>query len=162
MIYIHLTDDYKNLEELKKHYRELTKKYHPDVNSQGLEAMQKINVEFESLFNIVKFQSNYKSDNTTEETPREFINIIKNIINLDLTIEIIGSWIWVSGNTKEHKELLKANSFKWAAKKLMWYYNPDGSYKKKSKKQLSINEIKNIYGSTEIKQGQGSKNISIA
>lgn len=144
MKYKYLNKDYKTVEELKNHYRELSKKYHPDLNPEGLEIMKKINNEYEALFNII---------NTTEETAKEFIDIISNIINLDITIEIIGSWIWVSGNTFSCKDTLKENGFKWASKKKMWYFNPDKNYKKRSKKELTITEIKNIFDYEVIKKG---------
>ena len=35
----------------------------------------------------------------------------------NITIELIGSWIWVSGDTREIKEKLKEIGFKWASKK---------------------------------------------
>lgn len=142
----YLNGTYKNLEELKKAYRNLCKTYHPDLNPNGLEIMKVINNEYEDLFNILKNQSTTK----TEEKATDFIDLLKNIINLDITIEIVGSWIWVSGNTYDHKETLKANGFKWASKKKMWYLNPTGT-QKKTKKQYSMDTIKSMYGAQTIK-----------
>lgn len=142
-MYKYLNRQYKTVEELKKHYRELSKQYHPDINPEGLEIMKTINNEFEELFNII---------NKSEETAKQFIDIINNIIDLDITIEIIGSWIWLSGNTYNYKDIIKENGFRWASKKKMWYYNPDESYKKRSKKELSIEDIKSKYGFETIKK----------
>ncbi|MFQ7785336.1 MAG: hypothetical protein ACLRHO_04850 [Ruminococcus sp.] len=42
----------------------------------------------------------------------EFINIINVLTSLsDIEAEICGTWIWVSGNTKAHKEMLKELKF---------------------------------------------------
>lgn len=142
-MYNYLNRTYKNTEELKKHYRELTKKYHPDINSNGLEHMKQINNEYEELFKLV---------NTTEEKASDFIDIIDKIINLDIDIDIVGSWIWVGGNTFDHKDTLKKNGFKWASKKKLWYYNPDKTYKKKSKKQFSYKQIQSMYETESIKK----------
>lgn len=142
----YLNGNYKNLEELKKAYRNLCKTYHPDINPDGLEIMKVLNNEYEELFNNLKFTTN----NTTDEKATDFIDLIKNIINLDITIEIIGSWIWVSGNTYDHKEILKENGFKWASKKKMWYLNPTGT-KKKTSKKYDINEIKSMYNTQTVK-----------
>lgn len=38
-----------------------------------------------------------------------------------LIIELIGTWLWVSGNTKENKEELKAMRFKWSHNRIAWY-----------------------------------------
>ena len=151
MKYNYLNKEYNTVEELKKHYRELSKKYHPDINENGSDAMKTINNEFEILFDIM---------NKTEETAKQFIDIINNIINLDITIEIIGSWIWLSGNTYDHKDIIKSNGFKWANKKKMWYFNPDQNYKKRSKKELSITDIKNMYGFETIKKGNNTYQIA--
>lgn len=35
-------------------------------------------------------------------------------------IEIIGNWIWVSGNTKYYKEILKSLKFNWINNKKAW------------------------------------------
>lgn len=138
----YLNKEYKNLEELKKDYRRLVKKYHPDINENGLEIMKIVNNEYEELFDIL---------NTTKEKATDFMDIINNIINLELEIEIVGTWIWVYGDTYDHKETLKENGLKWAKKKKKWYYNPDKSYKKFGKREYSYNEIKGMYKSKKVK-----------
>ena len=42
-----------------------------------------------------------------------------------VTAELIGTWLWVTGNTKEHKETLKALGFRWSGKKQAWYMAPN-------------------------------------
>src|SRR5659263_47136 len=51
--------------------------------------------------------------------------VISKLIVLDqVLIELIGSWIWVSGNTYKHRETLKKAGLFFAPKKVMWYYRP--------------------------------------
>ena len=40
----------KTVEELRKRYRELLKKYHPDNENGSIEATQEINAEYDRLF----------------------------------------------------------------------------------------------------------------
>ncbi len=42
------------LDELRKQYKELLKKYHPDCPQGSTEACQKINSEYDRLFKILK------------------------------------------------------------------------------------------------------------
>lgn len=42
-----------------------------------------------------------------------------------VTAELIGTWLWVTGNTKEHKEILKSLGFRWSGKKQAWYMAPN-------------------------------------
>lgn len=36
-----------------------------------------------------------------------------------------GSWLWISGNTLEHKEELKGLKCRWSAKRKKWYWKPE-------------------------------------
>ena len=104
--------------------------------------------------------------NTTEEV-KEDKNLQKALEKAeeikhfdDLEIEIAGCWIWISGNTREHKEELKELGFKYASKKQMWYYNPDTSWKRRGTKgkdgkytykDYTIEEIHDRYETRKIK-----------
>ena len=76
--------------------------------------------------------------------------IIDALLNFDLTIEIIGTWIWVSGDTFAVKAQLKELGFKWASKKKAWYWHPEG-YVRMHKKNFTLDEIKNMHGSQTLK-----------
>lgn len=150
------------LEELRKQYKELLKLHHPD-NGGNLGTMQEINAEYDRLFKILKNQhensnadwastnndyDNMKYDFAEDEKLREMLNKIIHFGGID--IELIGAWIWVSGNTYAYKKDLKELGFKWASQKKMWYWHSE-VFRKRSRKTLSMDDIRNYYGSTEIK-----------
>ena len=64
-------------------------------------------------------------------------------------IEIIGTWIWVSGNTKEYKDQLKELHFTWSKNKAAWNFHSE-PFKKKSRNSLDFDTIRSFYGSSEI------------
>lgn len=145
------------LSELRRQYKELLKRFHPDNKNGSEEITKAINIEYEILFNRIK--SNRAADNkeTSEsafnwkedEKLREMIN---NIITLDqITIEIVGNWIWLSGNTYAYRKDLHEFGFRFAGKKKMWYWHSE-SFKKKSHKILSMDQIRNYYGGTTIEK----------
>lgn len=163
----------KTFDELKKAYRDLMKKYHPDLNKgkekECTEIAKVINNEFEYLFKILPNQRKNKNNEFYEtkkefETPQEYMDIItKIIIFKDIQIDIIGSWIWVSGNTKPIKEILKELKFKWHSVRQMWYLN--FSKHKSTLCDLTIDELKDIYGSTSFsskEKEKNTKNLSLA
>ena len=76
----------------------------------------------------------------------------------DITIEIIGNFIWIGGNTYQYRKDFKTLGFKFAGKKKMWYWHSE-SYIKKSRKTLSMDDIRNYYGSTEV---ETNKKLRIA
>lgn len=148
----------KTAEELKKAYKKLAVMLHPD-NGGDEEKFKEMQNEFSKLFEQLKNIHVNKEGKTweatgewaTKETAADFMNIIEKLMFMqDLTVELCGSWIWVGGNTKEHKDLLKELNFKFSANKQMWYYNQDG-FRKHSKKVLTIDEIRAMYGSKTFK-----------
>ena len=150
-----------SLDELRKQYKELLKVYHPDNPQGSTEATQEINAEYERLFKELKNKHESKSEDTKTsdcnnmkydfEEDEKIRNILQKIVNFsDITIEVCGTWIWLSGNTYHYKNDLKEIGFKWANKKRQWYWHGE-TFKKQGKKTLSMNEIRNYYGSTEVK-----------
>ncbi|MCL2095575.1 MAG: hypothetical protein FWH10_01575 [Oscillospiraceae bacterium] len=65
----------------------------------------------------------------------------------DVIIEIIGCFIWLTGNTRQYKDKIKSLKFNWHSKKIAWYLKPD-DYKKRSHKDYDLEEIRNMYGTS--------------
>ena len=85
----------------------------------------------------------------------ELEKIISQILHFeDIIIEVVGSWIWLSGETKVIKDTLKDIGFKWASKKKMWYY---GEMKGRSHKEKSLDQIKCKYGCETVRTKQRVK-----
>mgnify|MGYP000003798417 FL=1 len=151
------------LEELRKQYKELLKKYHPDNPDGSTKATQEVNTEYDNLFKVLKDRHEYKTEQTGDTGNKSYGNmkydfskdeklreVLQSIITLqNINIEIVGCWIWVDGNTYEHKGTLKALGFKWAREKKKWYFHTE-SFRKGSHKKLSMDDIRNYYGSTEV------------
>lgn len=140
-------------DELKKAYRDIMKKYHPDLNPNDekkcTEICKEINNEFEFLFNILpnkRINKDGKEYETNKEfkTPQEYMNIINKLIKYsNLRIDIIGSWIWISGETKPIKETLKKLNFKWHNIRNAWYLK--FTTYKSTLSNLSFEELQEIY-----------------
>ncbi len=153
----YLDESIRTLEELKKAYHRLCLKLHPDVGGSDAE-MKSLNAEYEELFERVKNIHVNKDGETyereTDETPQEFQWLIAELLKLDgVEIEIIGCFVWVSGDTKPHKERLKELGFKWHRKKCCWYKSPDG-YRRWGKGEYTMDEIRGMYASVRIRKEQ--------
>lgn len=91
------------LQELRKQYKELLKKHHPD-NGGNVSDMQEINAEYDSLFKILKNKhdsSQQDNTNNTESTysknmydwenDKALREMLEKIINFNgIEIEVIG------------------------------------------------------------------------
>lgn len=138
------------INEAKKIYKNLAKKLHPDVG--GSTELFKI---LNEVYNyILENGVNFSEDS---EFDLELEKVISQILHYDnIIIEVVGSWIWLQGDTRAIKEVLKELNFKWASKKKMWYY---GEMKGRNPKQKSMDEIKAKYG-YQIVQGKYCKRVS--
>lgn len=153
------------LEDAKRRYYELCKKYHPDVNpgQDTTATMQEINNEYDRAFDRLKNThrnaqgETYTSKTETSETVEEFRDIINQIIRFEgCRIEVIGSWLWVSGNTRVYKDILKNIGFKWSHNKEAWYYHEEG-YRKHSKKVFNMDEIRGMFGTQDVETIENRK-----
>jgi hypothetical protein len=140
--------DCKTLEEVKRHYKELALKFHPDRGGDTA-TMQQINAEYESVLKNPFFAFSEQSAEDQEEFVKYPEIISQIIIFQGIIIELIGNWIWVSGNTYPFKNELKQIGFYFAPKKIMWYYRPS-DYKSTNRKPKTIESIRNKYGSQTI------------
>ncbi len=77
----------------------------------------------------------------------EIIEELKGIEGLEL--EVCGSWLWISGKTKEHKELLKSLGLFYASKKQKWYFRP-AEYKSRRHRPVNMDRIRLLHGSEVI------------
>ena len=112
----------RTLDELKKEYRRLAMIHHPDHGGDTA-TMQAINGEYHERFEVLKKQHNASADeyHQTTETAEEFRTLINELLKLSgVIVELCGNWVWLSGNTKEHKEALKALGCRWSQNKKMW------------------------------------------
>lgn len=136
------------INEAKKIYKTLAKKLHPDIGGSE-EEFKLLNEIYNHLIeNKIYFSNSSKIDIELEK----IISLILHFENIN--IELIGSWVWVSGDTKEIKEKLKEIGFKWASKKKMWFY---GEMKKRNHKEQSLEDIKAKYGSETLKEVNKNK-----
>lgn len=147
------------LNELKQLYRAFALQFHPDHGGSE-EAMKQINIQFQWCFDYLKNKQNTEAEaqhqkgnwhgySTTTETPEEFIEIVEKLNRLHgLIIELCGSWIWISGNTRENREALRACGCRWSTNKKLWYWRHDEDFcKKRNGKKVDIEEIRAKYGS---------------
>lgn len=142
-------------------YRLLARKFHPDVNPGMPDAtsiMQEINAHYERDmrgFSGQTFSQGAKSEKEytytyRQETENKIIDIIVATLALHMQgvkVELIGSWIWCSGNTKPYKDLLgkKGLGYKWSGNREMWYFTTSRRRRRASK--ASMDTIRARYGS---------------
>lgn len=139
--------------EIKARYKELAKTYHPDKGGCA-EIMKEVNLQYEKVMqgfyqragkSITEIDKLFKQDLMM----REKLNAI---LALDgLIIEICGNWLWVTGETKSHKDFLKSMGFFWASKKEAWYFRSEQFKSCGNRRSQSLDEIRYKHGSLSVK-----------
>lgn len=144
------------IDEAKNEFRKLCLILHPDKGGNAS--------DFIAMYNEFKaFKPSQRKENEAEFNADAFYDLVQKFEGFEgLIINFVGSFIWLEGNTIQHKDSLKAiklEGFKplyWAKLKKAWFYSPL-EYKKKSGKLVDLSEIKSRYGCTSFKTKQTFK-----
>lgn len=146
----HMTTD-----DIKAEYRRLAMQFHPDHGGDTA-TMQEINSQYSKAIDAA---IRNEKPGLSEDEYTDLANVnevvrraVVAIVNLpDITVEICGLWVWVSGNTYKVKDTIKAAGYKWASAKKMWYFAgvPASSHGK-----MDMDDIRNAHGSTIVKVNQ--------
>lgn len=147
--------DCRTLDEARKTYYRLAMKFHPDKGGDE-ELFKELANQFHSFKpSQLKYEKEFN-----DWSSKAYADIIVALMEIpDITIEICGSWIWISGDTRTRKNLIKlapTNDYYqrgFSAQKAMWYFSPRG-YKKRSAEELDMETIRNIYGSDAFRSRQ--------
>ena len=105
----------KSLDEVKSEYKKLAQHYLPTETNRGYEAMMTlVDREYIEISQRPKFKQQ------PQEVQEEFLSfpkIIRELVRLELELEMCGSWLWVSGNTYDHADKLKELGLKFSSNK---------------------------------------------
>ena len=143
--------DCRTLDEVKREYKRLAMLHHPDRGG-NTSTMQEINRQYREIMKNPYFGFSHAKEAAREDYIK-FPEIIEQIIRFDVVIEICGSWVWLSGNTKAYKDELKRIGFLFAPKKAMWYWRPK-DYKSANTKPKDMDYIRSKYGSDVVANKQ--------
>lgn len=160
----------KNQKEAKSLYHKLCRQYHPDISGKDTTAeMQEINAEFENIFDRLPKDERAKTgaadqtesskssgNNTTKQTAKRFMKIIEKLIHCEgLHIEIVGSWIWLSGQTYRYPRIISQMGFVYS-KKHKKFYLSDGESGRRGSRYTFL-QICERYGLEEMEAQKTAK-----
>jgi len=140
----------RTMQALRVEYKRLVKANHPDLG--GDEAtMKAINNQYEKAVEFIRVHGEQAEQaKAAKEVPAEFMAAVQAVATCKgLVIELVGNWIWITGHTYEHREVLKAAGYHYASKKKAWYWHaPEDSVVSHGRK--SLNQIRMKYGCERI------------
>lgn len=147
--------------EIKEQYRKLCFQHHPDIGG-DVETMKLVNLAYHEALAAAHGQSSKgtdKKDHTyyyNQEVEQVIIDKINELIGLqmqDVEILLVGTWIWVQGDTKPYKKKLgkgtKENpglGLGWNNKRQKWFWSPPGSRKRRYNSKADFSDLCETYG----------------
>ena len=148
------------LTELRKEYRRLAFIYHPDKGGDTV-LMQILNDRYDQLSEkFIKGNTDFSEgrkeyEMQVSEEIREMLDHIMFLQGVD--IEVIGVWIWITGNTFAVRTTLKSLGFMFSHPKTAWYWHK-GEYRKKNGKIQSMDEMRDFWGTQKIENQPETSN----
>ena len=150
----------KTEEQVKEAFFKYAKAMHPD-NGGNADEFKEMKSQYEKAFDKYKGIHVNKDGETYEKatsyTAEKYADIIEQIIHFEnVSIEIIGSWIWISGmGTFDHKEQLKNLKFFYSKTKKAWYFSGEPYSKRRGR--YNMKQLRNHWGSEEIETEKTGK-----
>lgn len=155
-------EDLTDIESIKSRFKELAKAHHPDLGG-CVETMKEINNQYDQVLQGI-YQKSGKSITEIEELLADSLEMRNKLCEIvgfpGLIVELCGSWIWITGETRAMKDNLKSCGFSWAPKKLAWYWHKPEEKRRMYRGSNSLDEIRNRHGSTLIKEMRGGLKIA--
>jgi hypothetical protein len=145
----------KNEAEIKSLYRALAREHHPDLGG-NTATMQEVNAAYEAALRCdysAQGMNQEKAD-ARWELDKELAAKVADVFRLrkELSVELCGVWLWITGQTWAATAELKAIGCKFAPKKRCWYFRRevDGGHRRHGK-TLSLDAIRTKYGSRALR-----------
>lgn len=141
--------------DAKRAYRDLAKQHHPDVGGDTA-TMQQVNAQYHEFLQRADGTVNIGSDNKSHtyhyrrEVEQAIMDKVGELLALHMpltTIEIIGTWVWVWGETKPWRKQLGRDGAKctWHSKRVKWYWHGPSFRRKYS--GVDFDTLRYMYGS---------------
>ncbi len=163
-----------NLDDVKQTYRKLAMQHHPDKGGDPA-TFRAVTDEYNSAVKyFAKYGPRNEAGTHTEEQTQEqqehtifeseaYRAALDAVINIEgIIIEVVGSWIWLTGNTYPHRAQIKAAGYLFASAKKAWYFRTEENKTTRSKRGTTLDDIKNKYGSERVNNYKPANRLNSA
>ena len=141
------------LDQCKTAYRRACIQYHPDRNPGGLEMMKAVNAAWAHLQGLDWNHPVNNAEGQDSDYGDALMAFINTTVDLPgVHLEVCGSWVWVSGDTRPHKDAIKAAGGRWASKKKQWYFRPEGYRRRDRQGEWTMDSIRETFGTQTVQR----------
>ncbi len=153
--------------QIKKEYHRLALLHHPDRGGDTA-TMQTINAEYQEVLARCDGQVSKGFDGKDHtytynvEVEQAVMDKIAEILShklVDTELELVGTWVWVGGETFQHKDILgKELKMNFSRRHQKWSWHNGPKYRRRNK--LSYDEIRAAYGSQKYETQEEAKALA--
>ena len=142
--------------DIKVHYRKLCMVHHPDRGGDTA-TMQAINAQYhwalsrcdgQPFKGTDDKQHTYRYYRDIEQAAMDKISEIVSVGMVGIEIMLIGSWIWITGDTRRYVKQLGKHGLKmyWHPKRLAWYWHLKSKRKYHFNSHVDLDDLAASYG----------------
>lgn len=139
-------------------FRELCKRYHPDTGGDA-ETFRAMVSEFQQFQRDVwansgraKWGTAYQPKPDSHNLPEQTFNRLSAVLRWpDITVEILGTWLWVQGDTRKYTKEFRKLAFQFSSKKSAWFYHYE-AYRKRYGRDYSMEELRTMHAGQTMEQ----------
>ena len=140
-----------SVETVKTLYRSLAMQHHPDRGGDTA-TMAEINRQYEAaLRRLDGSETDGRTYHYDEAKENDLIDKLRVLLSLPgIDIDLVGRWLWISGDTRQVKDQLKAAGCRWSADRQLWYWRPAEDARRFRGNAASFADICRTYGASRI------------
>ena len=149
--------DLGSFEGMRAAYRRLVMEFHPDKHhaneaEKWTELFKALQNEYDEVLQGISGEA-YETERTSyakEKTIQEKLEELMRIPGI--VIDLCGCWLWITGDTFNAKDTLKALGFKWSKSKKSWCWGLTMTDRKKQRAKYSkLEDVYNAFGRESFK-----------
>jgi hypothetical protein len=149
------------VDDVKKLYKQLAKQFHPDLGGNE-ETFKLLNNQYQVKLKSLDNSYTKSASGTTqtykyeESTETDLMNKIRDILSqkyLGVEVELIGTWLWITGDTKRYSASLKALGLKYNGKRKAWFFTTQAR-KGRCYSNKDFNSLRMKYGSAKFQTAE--------
>ena len=101
--------------------------FNPKNNKEPNEMMNTVNAEYDKLMMVLGDSKPIEAVKENVPLSDKLKELMGKVDTSELSLEVCGSWLWVTKKTFPIKDLLKSLGFRYSANKMAWYYRSNDS-----------------------------------